>query len=349
MTTNAENQGPGENPPKDNQPEPTWDGGGIEYNPNPGPPLPGYERTTNILGWPIVDVYNPNLAAETPKQTVRHLVDHCLIDYYLPADVCYADTTAHIWDQYKTLQKQGGLPTPANPEDIYLTSSNLIDKPGENPAILVETRVYNLADLRSGYHTPQWKHCHLYQIGPDDTPQYEEDPGTELYLRIYQEAQEKIQRWSKLINIGGVVDDKSLPHFLPEPAIQAIFEADEPAPGWSKTKLWNMKDLWLDAATFKPEPPKPPKPPLTNAYLKTPLRQRFLKPLLRDEEAERRENITNQRFNRSFNQQFDPSIQQTGENLTEGLQQQLREAFRGAPTIKQAADQFAKRWRATYR
>lgn len=346
MTTNAENQGHGENPPKDNQPEPTRDGGGIEYNPNPKPPLPGYERTTNILGQPIVDVYNPNLAAETPKKTVEHLVDQHIIDYYLPADVCYAATTTHTWDQYKTLQKQGTLPTPAKPEDIYLTSSNLLDKPGSHPAILVETHVYNLADLRSGSHTPQWKHCHLYQIGPDDTQQYQEDHNTELYLHIYEEAQEKIQRWSNLINVGGVVDDESLPRFLPEPAIQAIHENDEQAPGWTHLKLWNMKDLWLDAATFKPEPPQPP---LTNAYLKTPMRQRLLKPLLRDEEAEQRENITNQRFNGRFNQQFDPFIQQPGETLTEGLGQQLRQAFRGAPTISQAAKQFANRWQAAYR
>ena len=76
MSTNAENQGPGENPPTNNQPEPIRDGGGIEYNPNPEPPQPGFERITNILGRPIVDVYNPNLAAETPKQTVKHPIDH---------------------------------------------------------------------------------------------------------------------------------------------------------------------------------------------------------------------------------------------------------------------------------
>lgn len=76
MTTNAENQGPGENPPKNNQPEPTRDGGGIEYNSNPEPPQPGFERITNILGQPIVDVYNPNLAAETPEQTAGHPIDH---------------------------------------------------------------------------------------------------------------------------------------------------------------------------------------------------------------------------------------------------------------------------------
>lgn len=67
MSTNAENQGAGENPPTNNQPEPTRVGGGIEYNPKPEPPQPGYERITDILGRPIVDVYNPHLAADPPQ------------------------------------------------------------------------------------------------------------------------------------------------------------------------------------------------------------------------------------------------------------------------------------------
>lgn len=80
MSTNAENQGPGENPPTNNQPEPTRDGGGIEYNPNPEPPQPGYERITNILGQPIADVYNPHLAADpTPREKPRSYYNYRIL------------------------------------------------------------------------------------------------------------------------------------------------------------------------------------------------------------------------------------------------------------------------------
>ena len=68
MTTNAENQ-----------PEPTRDGGGIEYNPNPEPPQPGYERITDVLGRPIVDVYNPHLAADPPQQNPRSYYNYRIL------------------------------------------------------------------------------------------------------------------------------------------------------------------------------------------------------------------------------------------------------------------------------
>lgn len=342
MNTNAENQGSGENP--------THDENSIKSNPNPGPPQPGYERITDILGRPIVDVYNPDLAETTwhtqnpNNQILKQIAESSLIDYYLPPDICYAVTTYDIWDHYKTLQKQKKLPTPANPEDIYLASSNLLDKPGEHPAVLVETNVYNIENLRGGRHTPMWKNYHLYEIGPDDIEQYQEDHNTELYRYIYEEAHEQLTRLS-LVDIGHLITDDELPYIIPEPAIKAIDEADQPPAG--ETKLWNMKGLLLDASVFKPQPPQPP---LAEAYLNVPHLQPYLQPLLRDQEAEQRENVTRRRFNQHFNQQFDFATGcYPGENITKALQQRLKEAFRGAPTIHQTIEQYVNNRRNIHR
>ena len=111
MTTNAENQGPGENPPKNNQPEPTRDGGGIESGPNPERPQPGFERITNILGRPIVDVYKPNLAAETPEQTVGHPIDHYEPDINAEKPRSYYN--------YRILEEQAPQ-TPADNQDARI-------------------------------------------------------------------------------------------------------------------------------------------------------------------------------------------------------------------------------------
>lgn len=276
MSTNAENQGPGENPPTNNQPEPTRDGGGIEYNPNPEPPQPGYERITNILGQPIVDVYNPHLAADPPRQTPRGYYNYRILGSPTPQPP--ADhQDARIFTRARH-QLPNGLTLTTNPDPMveafyqnfiaaawhgqlkgqpnhldfsstYLVLTNLFGttEHAPNPRIMAHSAVYSFLDLLQGETTTNCWCITIHPVGEDSLDDYEQ--GNEEF---YQQTLEKHQ-----VNVRslGLVD---MDISLFDDELRELFHSNicddltKPVQDWvakAETKweyLWHVNTIFVD-------------------------------------------------------------------------------------------------------
>lgn len=302
MTTNAENQGPGEN-----SPEPTRDGGGIEYNPNPEPPQPGFERITDVLGRPIVDVYNPNLAAETPQQNPRSYYNYRILAgptpqpaadnqdariftrarHQLPngltlttnpdpiMEAFYQNFIAAAWHgQLK------GQPNHLDPSSTYLVLTHLFGTldGAPNPRIMAHSAVYSLQDLLGGEPTTNYWCITIHPVGENNLGDYEQ--GNEEF---YQQTLEK--HYVNVHRLGLVDTDISL--FDDE--LQELFhpgicdDLAKPVQDWvakAETKweyLWHVNTIFVDT--------NPADTNLTEATHQEASTQAYLQPLLETEPA----------------------------------------------------------------
>lgn len=271
MTTNAENQGPGENPPTNNQPKPTRDGGGIEYNPNPEPPQPGYERITDVLGRPIVDVYNPNFVAEPRSYYNYRVLAH-------PAPQPPADNQdARIFTPTRH-QLPNGLTLTTNPDPMvenfyrnfiaaawhgqlkgqpnhldssstYLVLTNLFGTtdgaPG--PRIMARSAVYSLLDLFKGEPTTNCWCITIHPVGENNLGDYEQG-NEEFYQQTLEKHQVNVHRLG-LVDTGiSLFDDELCELFHPG----VCDDLAKPVQDWvakAETKweyLWHVNTIFVD-------------------------------------------------------------------------------------------------------
>lgn len=277
MSTTAENQGPGENPPTNNQPEPTRDGGGIEYNPNPEPPQPGYERITNVLGRPIVDVYNPHLAAEPPRQNPRSYYNYRILGGPTPQppadhqDARIFTPTRHqllngltlttnpdpmvenFYQNFIAAAWHGqlkGQPNHLDPSSTYLVLTNLFGttEHAPNPRIMAHSAVYSFLDLLQGETTTNCWCITIHPVGEDSLDNYEQG-NEEFYQQILEKHQINVMRLGLVdINIS-LFDDELRELFHPN----ICDDLAKPVQDWvakAETKweyLWHVNAVFVDA------------------------------------------------------------------------------------------------------
>lgn len=277
MTTNAENQGPGEN-----SPEPTRDENGIEYNPNPEPPLPGYERITDILGRPIVDVYNPNLAAENtgggfPRSYYNYRVlgqptpqpaadnqDARIFTrarYQLPNG--YTLTTnpdpmmEAFYQNFIAAACRGqlkGQPNHLNPAETYLVLTHLFGTTdgAPNPRIMAHSAVYSLQDLLGGETTTNCWCITIHPVGEDGLGDYEQG-NEEFYQQILEKHQVNVRRLGLVDTDISLFDDELCELFHPN----ICDDLATPVQDWvakAETKweyLWHVNTIFVDTPTSK--------------------------------------------------------------------------------------------------
>lgn len=279
MSTNAENQGPGEN-----SPEPTRDENGIEYNPNPEPPQPGFERITDVLGRPIVDVYNPNLAAEntgggSPRSYYNYRVlgqptphppaDHqdarifTRTRYQLPngytlttnpdpmMEAFYQNFIAAAW--HGQLKEQ---PNHLDPSSTYLVLTNLFGttEHAPNPRIMAHSAVYSLLDLFKGETTTNCWCITIHPVGENNLDDYEQG-NEEFYQQTLEKHQVNVRRLG-LVDTGiSLFDDELCEIFHPS----ICDDLAEPVQDWvakAETKweyLWHVNTIFVDTPTSKVE------------------------------------------------------------------------------------------------
>lgn len=284
MTTNAENQGPGENPPTtNNQPKPTRDGGGIEYNPNPEPPQPGYERITNILGRPIVDVYNPHLAAEPPRQNPRSYYNYRILGsptpqppadhqnariftptrHQLPNGLTlttnpdpmvenfYQNFIAAAWHgQFK------GQPNHLDSSSTYLVLTNLFGttEHAPNPRIMAHSAVYSFLDLLQGETTTNCWCITIHPVGEDSLDDYEQG-NEEFYQQTLEKHQVNVRSLGLVDMDISLFDDELRELFHPN----ICDDLAKPVQDWvakAETKweyLWHVNTIFVDNPTSKVE------------------------------------------------------------------------------------------------
>ena len=283
MSTNAENQGPRENPPTNNQPEPTRDGGGIEYNPNPEPPQPGYERITNILGQPIVDVYNPHLAAEPPRQNPRSYYNYRILGSTTPQPP--ADhQNARIFTPTRH-QLPNGLTLTTNPDPMvenfyqnfiaaawhrqlkgqpnhldfsstYLVLTNLFGttEHAPNPRIMAHSAVYSFLDLLQGETTTNCWCITIHPVGEDSLDDYEQG-NEEFYQQTLEKHQVNVRSLGLVDMDISLFDDELRELFHPN----ICDDLAKPVQNWvakAETKweyLWHVNTIFVDTPTSKVE------------------------------------------------------------------------------------------------
>lgn len=300
MSTNAENQGPGENPPTNNQPEPTRAGGGIEYNPNPGPPQPGYERITDVLGRPIVDVYNPHLAAEPPQ--LLQLPDSRRSDAAPPAD----HQDARIFTPTRH-QLPNGLTLTTNPDPMvenfyqnfiaaawhgqlkgqpnhldfsstYLVLTNLFGttEHAPNPRIMAHSAVYSFLDLLQGETTTNCWCITIHPVGEDSLDDYEQG-NEEFYQQTLEKHQVNVRSLGLVDMDISLFDDELRELFRPNICDDLV----KPVQDWvakAETKweyLWHVNTVFVDA--------DPTTADLVESATPTASTQAYLQPLLKTE------------------------------------------------------------------
>lgn len=279
MTTNAENQGPGEN-----SPEPTRDENGIEYNPNPEPPQPGFERITDVLGRPIVDVYNPNLVAKTtggdfPRSYYNYRVlgqpaPHPAADnqdariftrarHQLPngytlttnpdpmMEAFYQNFIAAAW--HGQLKEQ---PNHLDPSSTYLVLTHLFGTTdgAPNPRIMAHSAVYSLLDLFKGETTTNCWCITIHPVGENNLDDYEQG-NEEFYQQILEKHQVNVRRLG-LVDTGiSLFDDELCEIFHPS----ICDDLAKPVQDWvekAETKweyLWHVNTIFVDTPTSKVE------------------------------------------------------------------------------------------------
>lgn len=278
MTTNAKNQGHGGNPHKDNQSEPTRDANGIEYKPNPEPPLPGYERITDVLGRPIVDVYNPNLVAKTtgggfPRSYYNYRVlgqpaphpaadnqnariftraRHQLSNGYTLTtnpdpmmEAFYQNFIAAAWHgQLK------GQPNHLDPGSTYLVLTHLFGTTdgAPNPRIMAHSAVYNLLDLLKGKTTTDCWCITIHPVGEDNLGDYEQG-NEEYYQKTLEKHYVNVHRLGLVDTDVSLFDDELCELFHPG----VCDDLAEPVQDWvakAETKweyLWHVNAIFVDA------------------------------------------------------------------------------------------------------
>lgn len=278
MSTNAKNQGPGENPPTNNQPEPTRDGGGIEYNPNPEPPLPGYERITNILGRPIVDVYNPHLAADPPpRENPRSYYNYRILAGPTPQppadnqDARIFTPTRHQLPNGLTLTTNPdpmvenfyqnfiaaacrgqleGQPNHLDPSSTYLVLTNLFGttEHAPNPRIMAHSAVYSLQNLLKGETTTNCWCITIHPVGENNLGDYEQG-NEEFYQQILEKHQVNVRRLGLVDTDISLFDDELRELFHPN----ICDDLAKPVQDWvekAATKweyLWHVNAIFVDA------------------------------------------------------------------------------------------------------
>lgn len=283
MSTNAENQGPRENPPNNNQPKPTWDGGGIEYNPNPEPPQPGYERITNILGQLIVDVYNPHLAAEPPQQNPRSYYNYRILGSPTPQppaanqDARIFTPTRHQLPNGLTLTTNPdpmvenfyqnfiaaawhgqlkGQPNHLDPSSTYLVLTNLFGttEHAPGPRIMAHSAVYSLQDLLGGEPTTNCWCITIHPVGEDSLDDYEQG-NEEFYQQTLEKHQVNVRSLGLVDMDISLFDDELRELFHPN----ICDDLAKPVQDWvakAETKweyLWHVNTIFVDTPTSKVE------------------------------------------------------------------------------------------------
>lgn len=274
MSTNAENQGPGENPPTNNQPEPTRDGGGIEYNPNPEPPLPGYERITNILGRPIVDVYNPHLAAEPPRQNPRSYYNYRVLGQPTPQppadhqDARIFTPTRHQLPNGLTLTTNPdpmvenfyqnfiaaacrgqleGQPNHLDPSSTYLVLTNLFDttEHAPNPRIMAHSAVYSLQNLLKGETITNCWCITIHPVGENNLGDYEQG-NEEFYQQTLEKHYVNVHRLGLVDTDISLFDDELRELFHPN----ICDDLAKPVQDWVEKAATKWEYLWHVNAIF---------------------------------------------------------------------------------------------------
>lgn len=263
----------------------TWrDGGGIEYNPNPEPPLPGYERITDILGRPIVDVYNPNLAAGTPSGGYPHsYYNYRVLGQPTPQpaadnqDARIFTPTRHQLPNGLTLttnpdpmvenfyqnfiaaawhgQLKGQL-NHLDPSSTYLVFTNLFGTTdgAPNPRIMAHSAVYSLLNLRKGETTTDCWCITIHPVGENNLDDYEQG-NEEFYQQILEKHQVNVRRLG-LVGIDiSLFDDELCEIFHPS----ICDDLAKPVQDWvekAETKweyLWHVNTIFVDTPTSKVE------------------------------------------------------------------------------------------------
>lgn len=271
MTTNAENQGPGEN-----QSEPTRDENGIEYNPNPEPPLPGYERITDVLGRPIVDVYNPNLAADPPRGNPRSYYNYRVLAGQAPQppadnqDARIFTPTRHQLPNGLTLTTNPdpmmenfyqnfiaaacrgqlkGQPNHLDPASTYLVLTRLFGTldGAPNPRIMAHSAVYSLPDLLKGETTTDCWCITIHPVGEAGLGDYEQG-NEEFYQQILEKHQVNVRRLGLVDTDISLFDDELCELFHPS----ICDDLAKPVQDWvakAETKweyLWHVNSIFVD-------------------------------------------------------------------------------------------------------
>lgn len=277
MTTLAENQGHGENQHKDSQSEPTRDANGIEYNPNPEPPLPGYERITDVLGRPIVDVYNPDLAAEPPRENPRSYYNYRVLAGQAPQPPA-DNQDARIFTRAR-YQLPNGLtltigPDPMvenfyqnfirfgfnlgnktvlkkySPSSTYLVLTNLFGttEGAPNPRIMVHSAVYSLLDLLKEKTTTNCWCITIHPVGEDNLGDYEQG-SEEFYQQTLEKHYVNVHRLGLVDTDISLFDDELCELFHPN----ICDDLAKPVQDWvakAETKweyLWHVNAVFADA------------------------------------------------------------------------------------------------------
>ena len=284
MTTIAENQGHGENPHKDSQFEPTRDANGIEYNPNPEPPLPGYERITDVLGRPIVDVYNPNLAAEPPSGSFpRSYYNYRVLSQPTPQPAA-ENQDARIFTRARHQLPNGltlttgpdpmmeafcqnfiaaacrgqlkGQPNHLDPASTYLVLTHLFGTldGAPNPRIMAHSAVYSLLDLRKEEPITDCWCVTIHPVGDNNLDDYEQG-NEEFYQQILEKHQVNVRRLGLVDMDISLFDDELCELFHPS----ICDDLAKPVQDWvakAETKweyLWHVNTIFVDTPTSKVE------------------------------------------------------------------------------------------------
>lgn len=283
MTTNEEDQGHGENPHKDSQPEPTRDANGIEYNPNPEPPQPGYERITDVLGRPIVDVYSPYLAAEPPRQNPRSYYNYRILGSPTPQppadhqDARIFTPTRHqlpngltfttnpdpmmenFYQNFIAAAWHGqlkGQPNHLNPSSTYLVLTNLFGttEHAPNPRIMAHSAVYSFLDLLQGETTTNCWCITIHPVGEDSLDDYEQG-NEEFYQQTLEKHQVNVRSLGLVDMDISLFDDELRELFHPN----ICDDLAKPVQDWvekAETKweyLWHVNTIFVDTPTSKVE------------------------------------------------------------------------------------------------
>lgn len=222
---------------------------GIEYNPNPEPPLPGYERITDVLGRPIVDVYNPNLAAET----IGGNFPHSYYNYRVlgqPTPQPAADhQDARIFTRARH-QLPNGFTLTTNPDETYLVLTNLFGttENAPNPRIMAHSAVYSLQDLLKGETTTNCWCITIHPVGENNLSDYEQG-NEEFYQKILEKHQINVHRLGLVDTDISLFDDELCELFHPS----ICDDLAEPVQDWvakAETKweyLWHVNAIFVNA------------------------------------------------------------------------------------------------------
>ena len=265
--------------------EKTWrDANGIEYNPNPEPPLPGYERITDVLGRPIVDVYNPNLAAETTGGGFpRSYYNYRVLAHPAPQPPA-VNQDARIFTQARH-QLPNGLTLTTNPDPMmeafyrslisydfspeiktvlkkhglsstYLVLTNLFGttEGAPNPRIMVHSAVYSLLDLRKEEPITDCWCVTIHPVGDNNLDDYEQG-NEEFYQQILEKHQVNVHRLGLVDTDISLFDDELCELFHPS----ICDDLAKPVQDWvakAETKweyLWHVNTIFVDTPTSKVE------------------------------------------------------------------------------------------------